>query len=83
MKDKEYKSLKENYSYVVAEDEVVRCRRCGKPFDNKKKIMRVSSLLNIPTEELEYCNECKQTITAEKILKNWKERFGEIRRSKI
>ncbi|QIW24428.1 4Fe-4S dicluster domain-containing protein [Sulfolobus sp. S-194] len=82
LKDYNYQSLNEDYSYILTEDEIVKCRRCGKPFDNKKRILRVAKLLNKPIEELEYCNECKQLITSEDILKNWKAKFGEIRRSK-
>ncbi|BFI77011.1 4Fe-4S binding protein [Sulfurisphaera ohwakuensis] len=82
LKDYNYESLNEDYYYILTEDEIVRCRRCGKPFDNKKKILRVAKLLNKPIEELEYCNECKQLITSENILRNWKSKFGEIRRSK-
>jgi len=76
----DYSSLHEGYSYVTAEDEIVKCKRCGKPFDNKKKILRVASILNVNPEDLEYCNECKQVITAERILKTWKDKFGDVRR---
>lgn len=82
-KSYDYSSLHEDTFYITAEDEVVRCKRCGRPFDNKKKILRVASLLNVDHSTLEYCNECKQTLIAEKILSNWKEKFGEIRRSKL
>lgn len=77
-----YEYLKEDYSYVASEDEIAFCKRCGKPIDSKRMIVKVAKVLGKDPEELMYCNSCKQEMTAERILKSWVDRFGEIRRGK-
>lgn len=74
--------LKEDYSYTALEDEIAFCRSCGRPIDSKRLILKVARVLGKDPEELMYCNECKQKMTAEKILKGWVEKFGEVKRRK-
>ncbi len=53
-------------------DEAVRCKRCGRVFDNKRHLLKVASLLNMNAEELMYCPECRAQLTANKILESFK-----------
>jgi ferredoxin len=78
-----YEYLREDYVYSVTEDEIARCKGCGKPIGSKRMILKISKIVGKDPEELMYCNDCKQKITAEKILRGWTEKFGEVRKSKI
>lgn len=50
-------------------DEVVRCRRCGAPVDNKKRLLKVARTLGASLEDLAYCPPCRQEATASLLLK--------------
>lgn len=52
------------------EDEVVRCRMCGKPFDTKRHIMTTKVRLGIKgdPEWLYLCPDCRRYYTAKKML---------------
>ncbi|MBP1358309.1 MAG: 4Fe-4S binding protein [Sulfolobus sp.] len=57
---------------LKAKDETVKCKRCGRPFDNKKHLLKVAQMLNIPEKESMYCPECRAQLNASKIVESFR-----------
>jgi DNA-directed RNA polymerase subunit RPC12/RpoP len=54
---------------AVSQDEVVPCARCGKPLESARLLKKVVTLLGREDPMMKYCNDCKQRLAFESLLK--------------
>lgn len=63
--------LSKEEAITLYEAELVKCKKCGKPFASKKIIEKVLAMdVDIDKELLLYCEECRPAIAMKKFLEN-------------
>jgi len=62
-------NISDLHQVTVFHDEVIPCARCGKPLETARFLKKISVLMGSEDPMMKYCNDCKQRLAFESLLK--------------
>jgi ferredoxin len=63
------KKIADLHEVSVSQDQVIPCARCGKPLESARFLKKISALLGKDDPMMKYCNDCKQLLAFENLMK--------------